>query len=103
MFQALVPQVPEFEGRQVVTFHNQRDFIFVRRHRKYNEWMDRESKWQGILILLLFRICVQGYGKSWIERIGPTIYPEIEMVAKGNVLTRWRIRMDVQTRHGSQP
>ncbi|KAJ8657705.1 hypothetical protein O0I10_006520 [Lichtheimia ornata] len=33
MFQALVPQVPEFEGRQVVTFHNQRDFIFVRRHR----------------------------------------------------------------------
>ncbi|KAF7724590.1 Ribosome production factor 1 [Apophysomyces ossiformis] len=33
MFQALFPQVPEFQGRQVVTFHNQRDFIFVRRHR----------------------------------------------------------------------
>ncbi|EDQ86111.1 uncharacterized protein MONBRDRAFT_38546 [Monosiga brevicollis MX1] len=30
---ALFPQVPEFEGRAVVTFHNQRDFIFVRRHR----------------------------------------------------------------------
>ena len=26
-------QQPEFEGRQVVTFHNQRDFIFVRHHR----------------------------------------------------------------------
>lgn len=24
---------PEFQGRQVVTFHNQRDFIFVRHHR----------------------------------------------------------------------
>ena len=24
---------PEFEGRQVVTFHNQRDFLFVRHHR----------------------------------------------------------------------
>jgi ribosome production factor 1 len=24
---------PEFEGRQAVTFHNQRDFIFVRHHR----------------------------------------------------------------------
>ncbi|TYZ65744.1 hypothetical protein PybrP1_003093 [[Pythium] brassicae (nom. inval.)] len=24
---------PEFKGRQVVTFHNQRDFIFVRHHR----------------------------------------------------------------------
>ncbi|KAI9304426.1 anticodon-binding protein [Cunninghamella echinulata] len=33
MFQALFPHVPEFQGRQVTTFHNQRDFIFVRRHR----------------------------------------------------------------------
>jgi len=24
---------PEFQGRQVVTFHNQRDFLFVRHHR----------------------------------------------------------------------
>ena len=27
------PQVPQFQGRRVVTFHNQRDFIFVRHHR----------------------------------------------------------------------
>lgn len=26
-------QEPEFDGRQVVTFHNQRDYIFVRFHR----------------------------------------------------------------------
>ncbi|KAJ1518626.1 Ribosome production factor 1 [Coelomomyces lativittatus] len=32
-FASLFPPVPEFQGRQVVTFHNQRDFIFVRRHR----------------------------------------------------------------------
>jgi len=32
-FAALFPQKPEFKGRQAVTFHNQRDFIFVRRHR----------------------------------------------------------------------
>ncbi|KAI9149867.1 Ribosome production factor 1 [Blastocladiella emersonii ATCC 22665] len=32
-FATMFPPVPEFEGRQVVTFHNQRDFIFVRRHR----------------------------------------------------------------------
>eukprot|EP01038_Epipyxis_sp_PR26KG_P004810 gene4810-6739_t len=30
---SLFPHEPEFEGRQVVTFHNQRDFIFVRHHR----------------------------------------------------------------------
>lgn len=33
MFVSLFPHVPQFTGRQVVTFHNQRDFIFVRRHR----------------------------------------------------------------------
>ncbi|KXN72260.1 Brix-domain-containing protein [Conidiobolus coronatus NRRL 28638] len=33
MFNSLFPHVPEFQGRQVATFHNQRDFIFFRRHR----------------------------------------------------------------------
>ncbi|KAI1490654.1 Brix-domain-containing protein [Biscogniauxia mediterranea] len=33
LLQTLWPKTPEFEGRQVVTFHNQRDYIFVRRHR----------------------------------------------------------------------
>jgi len=32
-FAALFPQQPEFKGRRVVTFHNQRDFIFFRHHR----------------------------------------------------------------------
>ena len=30
---SLFPQSPEFKGRRVVTFHNQRDFIFFRHHR----------------------------------------------------------------------
>ncbi|XP_078431272.1 ribosomal RNA processing Brix domain protein [Wolffia australiana] len=33
MIQSLFPQNPEFRGRRVVTFHNQRDFIFFRHHR----------------------------------------------------------------------
>ncbi|KAJ7576914.1 anticodon-binding protein [Mycena floridula] len=33
LFQTLFPPLPEFEGRQVVTLHNQRDFLFFRRHR----------------------------------------------------------------------
>jgi len=33
MFTALLPPRPEFEGRRVMTFHNQRDFIFFRHHR----------------------------------------------------------------------
>lgn len=30
---SLLPQRPQFTGRRVVTFHNQRDFIFLRHHR----------------------------------------------------------------------
>ncbi|KAK7056275.1 Ribosome production factor 1 [Paramarasmius palmivorus] len=33
MLQTMFPALPEFQGRQVVTLHNQRDFLFFRRHR----------------------------------------------------------------------
>ena len=33
MLAALFPQAPEFEARRAVTFHAQRDFIFLRHHR----------------------------------------------------------------------
>uniref|UniRef100_A0A8D0ATA3 Ribosome production factor 1 n=1 Tax=Sander lucioperca TaxID=283035 RepID=A0A8D0ATA3_SANLU len=33
LFAALFPQDPQFVGRQVATFHNQRDFVFFRFHR----------------------------------------------------------------------
>lgn len=33
LFQSILPKNPDFEGRQVITLHNQRDYIFFRRHR----------------------------------------------------------------------
>ncbi|KAF1851166.1 Brix-domain-containing protein [Cucurbitaria berberidis CBS 394.84] len=33
LFKGLFPATPELEGRQVLTLHNQRDYIFIRRHR----------------------------------------------------------------------
>jgi ribosome production factor 1 len=33
ILQSIFPPSPQIEGRQVVTFHNQRDFIFFRHHR----------------------------------------------------------------------
>lgn len=33
LFQLIFPQDPELVGRQVITLHNQRDYIFFRRHR----------------------------------------------------------------------
>ena len=39
---SVFPHEPQLEGRQVVTFHNQRDFIFVRHHRYiYRKEKDR--------------------------------------------------------------
>jgi ribosome production factor 1 len=46
-FASLFPQRPEFKGRQVVTFHNQRDFIFFRRHRY--EFREEKSKVAPVL------------------------------------------------------
>ncbi|KAG9047666.1 hypothetical protein FS837_001742 [Tulasnella sp. UAMH 9824] len=43
MFQTLFPPMPEFEGRQVVTLHNQRDFLFFRRHRYMFKSTDRTA------------------------------------------------------------
>uniref|UniRef100_A0A0N5B407 Brix domain-containing protein n=1 Tax=Strongyloides papillosus TaxID=174720 RepID=A0A0N5B407_STREA len=33
LFASIFPQDPEYKGRRVVTFHNQRDYIFFRHHR----------------------------------------------------------------------
>ena len=33
LLNSLFPQKPDLEGRRVVTFHNQRDYIFFRHHR----------------------------------------------------------------------
>ena len=44
LFQAIFPSQPEIQGRQVLTLHNQRDYIFFRRHR----YVFRENKRVGL-------------------------------------------------------
>jgi ribosome production factor 1 len=39
---SLFPHNAEFQGRQVVTFHNQRDYLFVRHHRYIFDELDEE-------------------------------------------------------------
>ncbi|KAL0586129.1 hypothetical protein ABG067_004222 [Albugo candida] len=41
-------QQPEFDGRQVVTFHNQRDFIFIRHHRYIFDENGKRARLQEI-------------------------------------------------------
>jgi ribosome production factor 1 len=61
MLCALFPAVPEFQGRQVATFHNQRDFIFFRRHR----YIFRDGK------------------KADIQELGPRFTLRLEALQKG--------------------
>ncbi|KAK6542291.1 hypothetical protein TWF694_006251 [Orbilia ellipsospora] len=44
LFQSLYPPQPQFQGRQVVTLHNQRDYIFFRQHRYIFRSIDTESR-----------------------------------------------------------
>lgn len=44
LFQAIFPAQPEIQGRQVITLHNQRDYIFFRRHR----YVFRDEKKVGL-------------------------------------------------------
>lgn len=43
-FAALFPHDPQYEGRHVITFHNQRDFVFFRHHR----YIFRDAKKVGL-------------------------------------------------------
>jgi ribosome production factor 1 len=48
LFKSLFPQRPEVQGRQVVTLHNQRDYIFFRRHRYiFRDKRNSEKSIQG--------------------------------------------------------
>ncbi|KAI8892397.1 anticodon-binding protein [Globomyces pollinis-pini] len=67
MFASLFPHVPEFSGRQVVTFHNQRDFIFFRRHR----YIFRDGE------------------KCDIQEIGPRFTLKLQALQKGTFDTKY--------------
>ncbi|KAL8931438.1 MAG: hypothetical protein Q9211_006961, partial [Gyalolechia sp. 1 TL-2023] len=48
LFRSAFPPRPDFQGRQVVTLHNQRDYIFLRRHRYvFREKREREKSVVG--------------------------------------------------------
>ena len=88
MFACLFPKVPEFVGRQVCTLHNQRDFIFFRRHRYV--FADKSES--------------QGGGKRCrLQEIGPRFTLKLLSVQKGTFDTKfgeyeWIWRPDMNKR-----
>jgi len=71
MFASLFPQKPEFRGRQVATFHNQRDFIFFRHHRYIVE--------EGKKILKRKR----GEPVARLQELGPRFSLKLKALQKG--------------------
>ena len=79
MFQTLFPPLPEFQGRQVVTLHNQRDFLFFRRHRcaaiQFNLSLSAFT--------LTYRYAFRSTEKVALQEIGPRFTLKLRWLKKG--------------------
>ncbi|KAI9662009.1 MAG: hypothetical protein M1831_002924 [Alyxoria varia] len=99
MFQTLFPPRPELEGRQVVTLHNQRDYIFVRRHRYiFRDKRSTEKPVQsadGKLMKGVENI------KAGLQELGPRFTLKLRRVDKGiqrdsGQEWEWKTRLEKQ-------
>ncbi|KJZ76090.1 hypothetical protein HIM_04546 [Hirsutella minnesotensis 3608] len=81
VFQTLFPPRPEFQGRQVVTLHNQRDYIFVRRHR----YVFREKRATEKSIVGTDGREVKGVEsiRAGLQELGPRFTLKLRRVDKG--------------------
>jgi len=68
MFACLFPQQPNFKGRRVVTFHNQRDFIFFRHHRYIFDLEDERN---------------DGKPDAHLQEIGPSFTLKLQSLQHG--------------------
>ncbi|KAG5986786.1 hypothetical protein E4U43_005360 [Claviceps pusilla] len=81
VFQSLFPQHPEIQGRQVITLHNQRDFIFVRRHR----YVFREKRATEKSIVDVDGTEMKGVEgiRAGLQELGPRFTMKLRRVDKG--------------------
>jgi len=85
MFQTMFPPMPQFQGRQVVTLHNQRDFLFFRRHRLVS---------LHALVMRLIQgcqVCLPIDGEGCVARDRTSVYLEAK-VAENRITCREGIR-----------
>ncbi|KAL7763380.1 hypothetical protein ACKLNR_006738 [Fusarium oxysporum f. sp. zingiberi] len=81
LFMTLFPPKPEFQGRQVTTLHNQRDYIFVRRHR----YVFREKRQTEKSIVGADGKEVKGVEgiRAGLQELGPRFTLKLRRVDKG--------------------
>jgi ribosome production factor 1 len=81
LFLTLFPPQPELQGRQVVTLHNQRDYIFLRRHR----YVFREKKETEKSVVGPDGKAVEGVEgiRAGLQELGPRFTLKLRRVDKG--------------------
>ena len=81
LFLTLFPPQPELQGRQVVTLHNQRDYIFLRRHR----YVFRDKKETEKSVVGADGKPVEGVEgiRAGLQELGPRFTLKLRRVDKG--------------------
>lgn len=81
LFLTLFPPQPDLQGRQVVTLHNQRDYIFVRRHR----YVFREKRTTEKNVVGADGKEVEGVEgiRAGLQELGPRFTLKLRRVDKG--------------------
>ncbi|RDW70063.1 class II aaRS ABD-like protein [Coleophoma crateriformis] len=81
LFLTLFPPQPELQGRQVVTLHNQRDYIFLRRHR----YVFREKRETEKSVVGPDGKIVEGVEgiRAGLQELGPRFTLKLRRVDKG--------------------
>jgi ribosome production factor 1 len=80
MFASLFNQDPTFKGRRVVTFHNQRDFIFFRHHRYIFEEKDVKNT---VRVAGKAKRVSDKAVKARLQEIGPRFTLKLQSLQKG--------------------
>src|SRR5277367_5715721 len=97
LFRSLFPPQPELRGRQVITLHNQRDYIFVRRHR----YIFRDKRETEKSVVGPDGKVVEGVEdiRAGLQELGPRFTLKLRRIDKGIQRAsgqewEWRARME---------
>jgi ribosome production factor 1 len=103
-FHTLYPPQPEIQGRQVVTVHNQRDFIMIRRHR----YVFRDKRPTEKAVTSVEGKEIKGFEeiRVGLQALGPNLNVKLRRVDKGvgragsegedALQWEWKARMEKQ-------
>lgn len=85
MLAALFHYEPQFHGKRVVTFHNQRDYIFFRHHRLVKHPSTHSKEPTVLIALFPSQIRLQESREGETSRTWSKIHPQTSFSSKGNL------------------